>query len=71
MVSTLALPGRRPVPLFRRQRGRSRQELALRASLDHIYGSDVEKGRQNITIGATLRMADALGASLSDLIGKD
>ncbi len=47
------------------------QELALRASLDRTYVSAVEKGRQNIMIGAALRIADALNASLSDLIGQD
>ena len=56
---------------LRGQRGWSQQELALRASLDRTYVSAVEKGRQNITIGAALRIADALGASLSDLIGQE
>ena len=53
---------------LRKQRGWSQQELALRAGLDRTYLSAVEKGKQNITIGAALKIADALGASLSDLI---
>ena len=54
---------------LRKTRGWSQQELALRASLDRTYVSAVEKGRQNITIGAAVRIADALETSLSDLIG--
>ena len=54
---------------LRRERGWSQKELAERASLDRTYISAVEKGRQNITIGAALRIADALGTSLSRLIG--
>ena len=53
---------------LRGRRGWSQQELALRASLDRTYVSAVEKGKQNITIGAALRIADALDTSLSDLI---
>ena len=53
---------------LRKERGWSQQELAVRASLDRTYISAVEKGRQNITIGAAVRIADALGTSLSELI---
>lgn len=54
---------------LRRQRGWSQQELAVLASLDRTYISAVEKGRQNITIGAAVRIADALETTLSELIG--
>ena len=54
---------------LRRQRGWSQQELASLASLDRTYISAVEKGRQNITIGAAVRIADALETTLSELIG--
>ena len=54
---------------LRRTRGWSQQELATRASLDRTYIGAVEKGTQNITIGAAYRIADALETSLSDLLG--
>ena len=53
---------------LRKERGWSQQELAARASLDRTYISAVEKGRQNITIGAAVRIAEALDTSLTDLI---
>lgn len=53
---------------LRRSRGWSQQELATRASLDRTYIGAVEKGTQNITIGAAYRIADALESSLSDLL---
>ena len=53
---------------LRRSRGWSRQEPATRASLDRTYIGAVEKGTQNITIGAAYRIAEALEASLSDLL---
>ena len=59
--------GRRILEL-RKERGWSQQELADRASLDRTYISAVEKGRQNITIGAAVRIADALETSLSSII---
>ena len=52
---------------LRRSRGWSQQELATRASLDRTYIGAVEKGTQNITIGAAYRIADALESSLADL----
>ena len=59
--------GRR-VQELRKERGWSQQQLASRASLDRTYLSAVEQGKQNITIGAALKIADALETSLSALI---
>ena len=61
----------RSVQSLRRERGWSQQELGSRAGLDRPYLSDVEQGRQNITIAAAVRIADALDTSLSALIGED
>ncbi len=59
--------GRR-VQELRRELGWSQQELASRSDLDRTYLSRVEQGRQNITIAAAMRIADALGTSLTALI---
>lgn len=59
--------GRR-VQELRKQRGWSQQRLAAAAGLDRTYLGTVEQGKQNITIGAALKLADALDTSLSELI---
>ncbi len=61
--------GRR-IQELRKGRGWSQQELAAQAGLDRTYLSTVEQGRQNITIGAALRIADALDTSLLELIDR-
>lgn len=60
--------GRR-VQELRKARGWSQQKLAAEAGLDRTYLGTVEQGRQNITIGAALRLADALEKTLPELIG--
>ncbi len=47
----------------------SQQELADRASLDRTYISMVEHGKQNLTLGAMMRIADALEVNLDTLLG--
>ena len=59
--------GRR-VQELRKQRGWSQQRLASAAGLDRTYLGTVEQGKQNITIGAALKLADALDTSLGELI---
>lgn len=54
---------------LRKARGWSQQKLAAEAGLDRTYLGTVEQGRQNITIGAALRLADALEQPLTELIG--
>ena len=46
----------------------TQQELADHSELDRTYISMVENGRQNLTLGALFKIADALGISLSSLI---
>lgn len=62
--------GRRVLQL-RKERGWSQQDLAAKAGLDRAYLSTVEKGRQNITIGAAARIAAALNTTLSALIEEE
>jgi methanogenic corrinoid protein MtbC1/DNA-binding XRE family transcriptional regulator len=62
--------GRR-VQKMRKERGWSQQTLAQKAGLDRAYLSTVEKGKQNITISAAVRIAAALDTSLSALISED
>ncbi len=66
----LSVLGRR-VQQLRKERGWSQQELATEAGLDRAYLSTVEKGKQNITIGAAARIAAALDTTLSALIEED
>ncbi len=61
----------RNIQQLRKERGWSQQALATRAGLDRAYLSTVEKGKQNITIGAAVRIAAALDTSLSALVGDD
>lgn len=61
----------RHVQRLRKERGWSQQELAARAGLDRAYLSTVEKGKQNITIGAAVRIAVALDTSLTALISDE
>ncbi len=46
----------------------SQEKLAQSSGLDRAYISSVENGKQNITIGALLKLSDALGIELSTLI---
>ncbi len=59
--------GRR-IQELRKQRGWSQRRLAAAAGLDRTYLGTVEQGKQNITIGAALKLADALDTSLVELI---
>lgn len=46
----------------------SQQRLAENAGLDRAYISSVENGKQNVTIGAIVKLASALNLSLNDLL---
>ena len=46
----------------------TQQELADQSGLDRTYISMVENGKQNLTLGALFKIADALEISLSSLI---
>ena len=59
--------GRR-INSIRTSRHMTQQELANTSGLDRTYISMVEHGKQNLTIGAALRIADALGVPIGHLI---
>jgi methanogenic corrinoid protein MtbC1/DNA-binding XRE family transcriptional regulator len=56
---------------LRRLRGISQQALASAADMDRGYLSSVEQGKQNVTLGALMKVAQGLGVSLSDLLAPD
>ncbi len=55
---------------LRRAAGLSQQALAERAGLDRTYVSAIERGRQNVTLAAVLRLAEALGVAPTSLLGE-
>ena len=70
LATQLSTLGRR-VQELRKERGWSQQRLASAAGLDRTYLGTVEQGKQNITIGAALKLADALDTSLGELLDPD
>jgi len=67
LESQLGTLGRR-IQELRKEHGWSQQRLASAAGLDRTYLGTVEQGKQNITIGAALKIADALDTSLGELL---
>ncbi len=59
------------VQVERRRRGWSQAQLASQAGLDRTYVSAVERGRQNLTVGAVLKLAVALRVPLRQLLVGD
>ena len=49
-------------------RGWSQQKLAKSSKLDRAYLSSVENGKKNITVGALLRLAEALDVDIVELL---
>jgi methanogenic corrinoid protein MtbC1/DNA-binding XRE family transcriptional regulator len=70
LESLLASVGQR-IREFRRARGWSQQQLAAASGLDRTYVNAVEQGKQNVTLGAVLRIASALEVSLGALLHAD
>ena len=75
----VSVTGVRPVPKHRRvlgenirthrkRAGLSQEKLAEKAELSPTYISDVERGEENISVDALVRIAKAFNTSLSDLI---
>jgi methanogenic corrinoid protein MtbC1/DNA-binding XRE family transcriptional regulator len=64
----LATVGRR-IRERRLELGRSQAELASLAGLGRPYLVAVERGRQNITLEAAMKIAGALGISMGELLG--
>ncbi len=63
----LALMGRR-INAERTSRRMTQQQLADAAELDRTYISLVEHGKQNLSIGAVLKIANALEVPMGDLL---
>ena len=63
----LTAMGRR-INSIRTSRHLTQQELANTSGLDRTYIRMVEHGKQNLTIGAVLRVSDALGVPMGHLI---
>lgn len=55
----------------RRRSSLTQQQLAEKASLDRTYIVAVERGRQNVTVGAVLRIAEALRVPIDRLLVSD
>ena len=60
----------RKVQGIRRDLGWNQQQLANSANLDRTYISAVEHGKQNLTLGAVVKLADALGVELVQLLSQ-
>jgi transcriptional regulator with XRE-family HTH domain len=55
---------------IRRDLGGNQQQLADSADLDRTYISAVEHGKQNLTLGAIVKLADGLGVELKQLLSQ-
>jgi transcriptional regulator with XRE-family HTH domain len=53
---------------YRSQAGMSQEKLAEKAELHPVYVGKVERGEQWISLHALLRVAEALGVSVRDLV---
>ena len=51
----------------RRKAGLSQEKLAEKADLHHNYIGDIERGEENVSVDALMRIATALKVRLSDL----
>ena len=52
----------------RRRLGWSQIKLAEKADLHHNYIGDVERGEENVSVGALMRIASAMKVSLGNLV---
>ena len=59
------------VRLYRRLSGLTQEQLAEKAQLAPTYISDVERGRENISVDALARIAKAAGIELEDFFRRD
>ena len=55
------------VRLYRKLAGLTQEKLAEKANLTPTYLSDVERGRENISVDAVARIAKAVGVELEDV----
>ena len=52
----------------RRRVGWSQEKLAEKSDLHHNYIGDIERGEENVSVDALMRIAIALKVRLSDLV---
>ena len=52
----------------RRNLGWSQEKLAEKADLHHNYIGDIERGEENVSVDALVRIAAAMKVNLSDLV---
>lgn len=52
----------------RRNAGWSQEKLAEKSDLHHNYIGDIERGEENVSVDALMRIAAALKVSLGDLV---
>ena len=55
------------VRTHRRRLGWSQEKLAEKAELHHNYIGDIERGEENVSVDALMRIATAMGLRLSEL----
>ena len=58
------------VKLLRQQGGLSQEKLAGDAAIDLSYLGGIERGRRNPSLLVMARLAEALGAELTDLLAE-
>lgn len=54
----------------RQQMGMSQEELAHSAGLDRSYVGGIERGEHNVALMSLVKLANALGVTVSDLTKK-
>ena len=56
------------IRMHRREIKWSQEKLAEKSDLHHNYIGDIERGEENVSVDALMRVATALKVSLSDLV---
>ena len=56
------------IRIHRRDMGWSQEKLAEKSDLHHNYIGDIERGEENVSVDALMRIAAALKVTLSDLV---
>ena len=53
---------------YRKKAGLTQEKLAEKADLHHNFIGEVERGNQDISLGSLVKVANALGIRVSELI---
>lgn len=56
---------------YRQNLGISQEELGHKAKLHRTYIGGVERGERNITVESLIRISDALGVDIADIVSDD